>query len=76
MAFLLDDTRGGGTVPPPLTGGIFQGFIMTAQIQHVIRRLSVHHGYSAQFVETLADGIYLYSVGGIMYRIRGDGTIL
>jgi hypothetical protein len=49
---------------------------MTAQIQHVIRRLSAHHGYSAQFVETLADGIYLYSVGGIMYRIRGDGTIL
>lgn len=49
---------------------------MTPQIQNVIRKLVAHHGYSAQFVETLADGVYLYSVGGIMYRIRGDGTIL
>ena len=49
---------------------------MTAQIQNVIRRLSVHHGYSAVFVENLGYGIYLYSFGGIAYRIRGDGTIL
>jgi hypothetical protein len=49
---------------------------MTPQIQNVIRRLVAHHGYDATFVQTLADGIYLYSFGGIFYRIRGDGTIL
>lgn len=49
---------------------------MTPQIQNVIRRLSAHHGYSAVFVRTIADGVFLYSVGGIMYRLRGDGTIL
>jgi hypothetical protein len=49
---------------------------MTAQIQHVIRRLAAHHGYSAVFLEDLGYGIYLYSFGGIVYRIRGDGTIL
>lgn len=49
---------------------------MTAQIQNVIRRLAAHHGYSAVFVENLGYGIYLYSFGGIVYRIRGDGTIL
>lgn len=49
---------------------------MTPQIQNVIRRLVAHHGYSAVFVRTLGDGVFLYSVGGIMYRLRGDGTIL
>jgi hypothetical protein len=49
---------------------------MTTQIQHVIRRLTAHHGYSAVFLEDLGYGIYLYSFGGIVYRIRGDGTIL
>ena len=49
---------------------------MTIQIQNTIRRLVTRHGYSAQFVQNMGEGIYLYSVGGIMYRIRGDGTIL
>lgn len=49
---------------------------MTPQIQNTIRRLAAHHGYSATFVENLGYGIFLYSFGGIVYRIRGDGTIL
>ncbi len=49
---------------------------MTSQIQNTIRRLVARHGYSATFVQNMGNGIYLYSIGGIMYRIRGDGTIL
>ena len=49
---------------------------MTIQVQNTIRRLVARHGYSATFVQNLGEGIYLYSIGGIMYRIRGDGTIL
>jgi len=49
---------------------------MTIQVQNTIRRLVAHHGYSATFVQNMGEGIYLYSIGGIMYRIRGDGTIL
>lgn len=49
---------------------------MTIQVQNVIRRLVAHHGYSATFVQNMGEGIYLYSIGGIMYRIRGDGTII
>lgn len=49
---------------------------MTPQVQHTIHRLSAHHGYSAQFVQNLGYGVFLYSIGGYMYRIRGDGTIL
>ena len=49
---------------------------MTIQIQNVLRRLVARHGYSATFVQNMGEGIYLYSIGGIMYRIRGDGTIL
>jgi hypothetical protein len=49
---------------------------MTSQIQNTLRRLVARHGYSATFVQNMGNGIYLYSIGGIMYRIRGDGTIL
>ena len=49
---------------------------MTIQVQNTIRRLVTRHGYSATFVQNMGEGIYLYSIGGIMYRIRGDGTIL
>lgn len=49
---------------------------MTFQIQNTIRRLVAHHGYSATFVKHMGEGIVLYSIGGIFYRIRGDGTIL
>ena len=49
---------------------------MTIQVQHTIRRLVARHGYSATFVQHMGEGISLYSIGGIMYRIRGDGTIL
>ena len=49
---------------------------MTIQVQHTLRRLVAHHGYSATFVQHMGEGISLYSIGGIMYRIRGDGTIL
>lgn len=49
---------------------------MTPQVQGTVRRLVAHHGYSATFVESLGYGILLYSIGGYMYRIRGDGTIL
>jgi hypothetical protein len=49
---------------------------MTIQVQNTIRRLVTRHGYSATFVQHMGEGILLYSIGGIMYRIRGDGTIL
>lgn len=49
---------------------------MTIQVQNTIRRLVARHGYSATFVQHMGEGISLYSIGGIMYRIRGDGTIL
>lgn len=49
---------------------------MTIQIQNTLRRLVARHGYSATFVQHMGEGICLYSIGGIMYRIRGDGTIL
>jgi len=48
----------------------------TVQIRHVLYRLEAHHGYPAQFVRNMGEGIYLYSLGGIYYKIRGDGTIL
>jgi hypothetical protein len=49
---------------------------MTIQVQNTVRRLVARHGYSATFVQHMGEGIVLYSIGGIMYRIRGDGTIL
>jgi hypothetical protein len=49
---------------------------MTIQVQNTLRRLVAHHGYSATFVQHMGEGICMYSIGGIMYRIRGDGTIL
>lgn len=49
---------------------------MTIQVQNTIRRLVARHGYSATFVQHMGEGILLYSIGGVMYRIRGDGTIL
>jgi hypothetical protein len=49
---------------------------MTIQVQNTVRRLVARHGYSATFVQHMGEGICLYSIGGIMYRIRGDGTIL
>lgn len=49
---------------------------MTIQIQNTLSRLVARHGYSATFVQHLGEGIVLYSIGGIYYRIRGDGTIL
>ena len=49
---------------------------MTIQVQHTISRLVARHGYSATFVQHMEQGISLYSIGGIMYRIRGDGTII
>jgi hypothetical protein len=56
--------------------GQHKGKQMTIQVQNTIRRLVARHGYSATFVQHMGEGISLYSVGGIMYRIRGDGTIL
>jgi len=53
-----------------------KGKQMTSQIQNTLRRLVARHGYSATFVQNMGEGIYLYSIGGIMYRLRGDGTIL
>ena len=53
-----------------------KGKQMTSQIQNTLRRLVARHGYSAMFVQNMGEGIYLYSIGGIMYRLRGDGTIL
>lgn len=49
---------------------------MTIQVQNTLRRLVSRHGYSATFVRHLGEGISLYSIGGIMYRIRGDGNII
>jgi hypothetical protein len=49
---------------------------MTVQVQNTIRRLVTQHGYLATFVQHMGEGISLYSIGGIFYRIRGDGTIL
>jgi hypothetical protein len=49
---------------------------MTIQVQNTVRRLVARHGYSATFVQHMGEGICLYSIGDIMYRIRGDGTIL
>jgi hypothetical protein len=49
---------------------------MTNQVYNTLHRLVAHHGYSAMFVQHMGGGIYLYSIGGILYRIRGDGTIL
>ena len=49
---------------------------MTIQVQNTIRRLVAYHGYSATLVHHMGEGISLYSIGGIFYRIRGDGTIL
>jgi hypothetical protein len=49
---------------------------MTIQVQNTLHRLVAHHGYSATFVQYMGEGICMYSIGGIMYRIRGDGTIL
>ena len=49
---------------------------MTIQVQHTISRLTARHGYSATFIQNMGEGITLWSIGGIMYRLRGDGTIL
>jgi hypothetical protein len=57
-------------------GKLYRRDAMTIQVQNTIRRLVARHGYSATFVQHMGEGISLYSIGGIMYRIRGDGTIL
>jgi hypothetical protein len=44
---------------------------MTIQVQNTLHRLVAHHGYSATFVQYMGEGICMYSIGGIMYRIRG-----
>ena len=49
---------------------------MTIQVKNVVGKLSARHGYTAKFVQHLGEGITLWSIGGFMYRIRGDGTIL
>lgn len=49
---------------------------MTRQLEHVLSGLSARHGYTAVFVRDLGYGIYLYDIGGYIYRLRGDGTIL
>lgn len=49
---------------------------ITPQMRNTINRLSDHHGYSATFIKNLSNGVSLYSIGGIYYKIRGDGTIL
>ena len=49
---------------------------ITPQMQNAIDRLSDHHGYAATFIKNLGNGVSLYDVGGIYYKIRGDGTIL
>jgi hypothetical protein len=49
---------------------------ITPQMQDTIDRLSDHHGYTAIFIKNLGNGVSLYDVGGIYYKIRGDGTIL
>ena len=48
----------------------------TSQVQNTLRRLEAHHGYTAKFVRHMGEGISLYNIGGMHYRIRGDGTIL
>ena len=49
---------------------------MTVQVENTLRSLETHHGYAAEFVQSMGYGISLYSVGGIIYSIRGDGTVL
>jgi hypothetical protein len=49
---------------------------MTIQVQNTLRHLIARHGYSATFIQHLGEGISLYSIGGIYYRIRGDGNII
>jgi len=49
---------------------------ITPQMQSVIDRLSARHGYTATFIKNLGNGVSLYDIGGIYYKIRGDGTIL
>lgn len=49
---------------------------MTIQIQNTLRRLVAHHGYPAMFMQAMGGGVYLFDIGGMFYRIRGDGTIL
>ena len=49
---------------------------MTVQLANTLAILSARHGYAASIVNTLGYGVFLVSVGGILYRIRGDGSIL
>lgn len=48
----------------------------TPQVQNTLRRLEAHHGYSAKWIRNMGEGIQLYDIGGMYYRIRGDGTII
>ncbi len=50
--------------------------MITSQVWNTVSRLVAHHGYTATLVKHLGEGITLWSVGGIYYRLRGDGTIL
>jgi hypothetical protein len=49
---------------------------MTIQVKNTISRLVAHHGYSASFIRHMGEGITLWSIGGIVYLLRGDGTII
>lgn len=49
---------------------------MTIQLENTLNSLVAHHGYDAEFVEDMGYGITVWSIGGIYYTIRGDGTIL
>jgi hypothetical protein len=48
----------------------------TIQIENLLKKLEAEHGYKAEFIRDLGYGTFLYSIGGIYYRIRGDGTIM
>lgn len=48
----------------------------TVQVRNTVERLMRRHGYTATFSRAMGDGLFLYSIGGIWYRIRGDGTII
>jgi len=72
LIFFVDIQGTACKIPIYLAGGKK----MTIQVQHTISRLTARHGYSATFIQNMGEGITLWSIGGIMYRLRGDGTIL
>lgn len=51
-------------------------YFPTVQVRNTVEGLVRRHGYSASFAGQLAEGVYLYSIGGIGYKIRGDGSII